>query len=80
MSEFSSSDPKEATYWLLSTIPSLLPLTTNTHEYRWNHLQFLNHLQHMLPPRIHKEAKLMPLSSAIATSFWMYVFPPLHRQ
>ena len=29
---------------------------------------------------IRKEAKLMPLSSAIATSFWMYVFPPLHRQ
>ena len=43
-------------------------------------MQFLNHLQHMLPPRIHKEAKLMPLSSAIATSFWMYVFPPLHQQ
>ena len=39
----------------LSTIPSLLPLITNTHEYRWNHLQFLNHPQHMLPPHIHKK-------------------------
>ena len=29
-------------------------LTTNTPEYRWNRSQLLNHLQHILAPRIHQ--------------------------
>ena len=65
-SQFSSSYREEATYWLVSFTTLIVAfsqfhhflcccLTTNTPEYRWNRSQLLNHLQHILAPRIHQK-------------------------